>query len=307
MAIGGPYGVGKSPLLQHLTVCRVRGITWCGRKVEQGPVIVYDFESSGPAYKGSIRNICNRYGVPVPRVPEELDAYLQNDDANAPATAKLLNAVATDKITDRLSFLESTLAAKPDALVIIDPPEVLFRIDTGKKVMILALYRALRLLISKFSRAAILLVFNMRKKDRKSNTLPNLLTEPRDWLEEVCGTLDIMNRSDVRLGMDFYGEDVRVINGVRRSEDMHPLLIRQVGNPPEGLAGFELCPPDQLSLSYSFTPGQLAHWRALPPEFRFEDAVTGRIVPRSSLYRLLQRARSLGVVEERDGVWRKRV
>ena len=52
--------------------------------------------------------------------------------------------------------------------------------------------------------------FNLRKfgdKDRR----PNLLTNPRDWLEEVCGTLDILNRSDMRLGMDTHDDDVKVI------------------------------------------------------------------------------------------------
>jgi hypothetical protein len=82
----------------------------------------------------------------------------------------------------------------------------------------------------------------MRKKDRRSQSSPSLLSDPRDWLEDVCGTLDIMNRSDVRLGMDSYDDEVRVINGVRRSEDMHPLLIRTVGHPPDGLAGFETLP-----------------------------------------------------------------
>jgi len=304
MAIGSPYGVGKSPLLQDLTVCRIGGIPWCGRRVEQGPVILFDFESSGPAYRKGIRNICSRYNVPMPKVPQELDAYLFNDDATSPPTARLLNAVATYIIAERIALLEAALASKPNALIVIDPSEMLFRIDTGKKVMILALYKELRLLISKFPTAAFLLVFNMRKKDRKSQSSPNLLSEPRDWLEDVCGTLDIMNRSDVRLGMDFHGEDVRVINGVRRSEDMHPLMVREVGNAPDTLAGFELCPPEQLALKFSFTPALLTHWLALPLEFKFEQ-IAGVTVPRASLYRLLQRAKSLGVIEERNGVWRK--
>jgi len=305
-AIGGPFGVGKSPLLQDLSICRIRGIPWCGRRVDPGPVILLDFESSGPAYRRSISNICRRYGVAIPRVPEDLDAYLLNDDASSPATLELLKALAEERISKRLALLEKALLRNPNALVMIDPPEVLFRIDTGSKVMILTLYRELRILMSKFPHASILLSFNMRKKDRRSQASPSLLTDARDWLEDVCGTLDIMNRSDVRLGMDFHGEDVRVINGVRRSEDMHPLLVRQVGYPPDGLSGFELCSPDQISLEASLTRRQAEYWRALPGEFRFEE-VAGRPVPRSSLYRILQCAKSLGSIEERDGNWRKTV
>jgi hypothetical protein len=189
--------------------------------------------------------------------------------------------------------------------VIVDPPEVLFRIDTGKKVMILALYREIRLLISAFPRAVIVLSFNMRKRDRRSAGQPNLLTDPRDWLEEVCGTLDIMNRCDVRLGMDFQGEE-RVVNGIR-SEDIDPLVICRVGEFPDGLAGFELCPPGELCLDTCFSPRQIPHWQALPEEFRFHQ-VADSVVPRSSLWRLLKRAQSLGLIEKRGGgLWRKTV
>jgi RecA-family ATPase len=97
-AIGGPFGVGKSPLLQDLSICRTRGITWCGRRVEAGPVILFDFESAGPAYRRGISNICRRYGVTLPLVPEELDAYLLNDDGHFPATSKLLEAVAEERM-----------------------------------------------------------------------------------------------------------------------------------------------------------------------------------------------------------------
>src|SRR5205807_8989708 len=131
----------------------------------------------------------------VPRVPEELDVYLLNDDASSPATAKLLEALAVERTDKRLALLDEALTRNPNAVVFVDPPEVLFRIDTAKKIMILELYRQLRILISKFPASIVLLSFNMRKKDRRSQSSPNLLTDPRDWLEDVCGTLDIMNSS----------------------------------------------------------------------------------------------------------------
>ena len=43
---------------------------------------------------------------------------------------------------------------------------------------------------------------------------------------------------------------------------------------------------------------------ALPESFRFED-VADKSVPRSTLSRLLNRAKSLGMVVEVDGVWTK--
>ncbi len=59
----------------------------------------------------------------------------------------------------------------------------------------------------------MLITFNLRKWTKKDSKRPDLLAEPREWMEEVCGTLDILNRSDVRLGMDVHDEEVRVING----------------------------------------------------------------------------------------------
>lgn len=133
---------------------------------------------------------------------------------------------------------------------------------------------------------------------------PKLLTDPREWLEEVCGTLDILNRSDVRLGMDIHDEDVRVINGIRRAEEMCPLLIRPVTR-NDVLAGFELCPPNDLGLKAVFTPKQLDYWDKLPAKFRFEE-VADQSVPRASLKRLLDRAKSVGIVEQDNGAWQKR-
>jgi hypothetical protein len=69
----------------------------------------------------------------MPNVPEELDVYLLNGDANSVATSKLLEALAVGRISKRLALLEEALVRNPNALVIIDPPEVLFRIDTGRR------------------------------------------------------------------------------------------------------------------------------------------------------------------------------
>jgi hypothetical protein len=137
----------------------------------------------------------------------------------------------------------------------------------------------------------------------KDGKRPNLLTNPREWLEEVCGTLDILNRSDVRLGMDIHDEDVRVLNGIRRAEDMCPLLICSVIHNGR-LAGFEPCPPDDSGLRAAFTAKQLGHWDRLPAKFRFEE-VADRVVPRASLQRLLDRAKSLNFVECNNGLWQK--
>jgi len=250
-------------------------------------------------------------GVQLPEMPGELDAYLESDDASEPNTRKLLEAITEPKPEARFKLIEAALTEKPNALVIIDPLELLFGIDTGKKQHVLWLYKALRhRILAKFPHAAILNTFNLRKFG-KGDMRPSLLTNPREWLEEVCGTLDILNRSDVRLGMDTHDDDVKVINGIRRGEEMQPLLIRPVScidvvTKRDALAGFELCPLDGKHLAAVLTAKQLEYWNNLPTSFRFED-FADKGVPRGSLSRLLARAQSLGLVRYESGWWRKKL
>jgi hypothetical protein len=202
---------------------------------------------------------------------------------------------------DRLNLVEEALQRKPNALVIIDPLEMLFRIDTGKKTNILLLYQAFKLLLAQYPQAALLFTFNMRKQDSKAGKAghPDLLSNPRAFLEEVCGSLDIHNRSDVRLGMDFYsGDDRRVINGIRRGEEFDPLLVRPVEYLDKP-AGFELAPPSDSDLGSALTPRQNEHWKKLPDDFAFDD-VAEKVVPRVSLFRLINRTKLLGRLRKDD-------
>jgi hypothetical protein len=302
--LGGTYGVGKTPLLADIIEHVLNGRTWLGQAVRGRPVISIDFETSGPVYKRNIRNIAARLGVASPRMPAELDAYLELDDQSEPGTAKLFAAMRGNR-RSRLNLLEDALKPKPNALVVIDSPETLFGLDTAKRTEVQACYFELRELLCKHAGAAMLLSFNLRKKERKG-TPPNLLTDPRAWLEEICGSIAILDRCDVRLGMDFYsGDEIKVINGVRRGEDMHPLLVRSVGDGPENYAGFELVLPTDLDLEQAFKPQQKAHWDKLPCEFGFEE-IADKSVPRSSLSRLIAKAKSFGLLTYDEAIKRYR-
>jgi len=72
-------------------------------------------------------------------------------------------------------------------------------------------------------------MFNTRKRNQKVGR-PRLLNDPHGWLQEICGSLNLMNRCDLRLGMDYldHNQEIKVINGVWRGEDMPALLVRSV-------------------------------------------------------------------------------
>ena len=96
-----------------------------------------------------------------------------------------------------------------------------------------------------------------------------------------------------------------LVNGVVRGRDMHPILIRSVVHAGDQLAGFEQVTPDQMDLLAALTKKQKQYWDQLPREFRFEE-VADRSVPRSSLSRLLSRAKQFGTIEQKpDGTFTK--
>jgi hypothetical protein len=281
----------------------IRGFPWCGRPVSQRPVIAFDFETPLSTYRRNVKNIAKRLAIELPSVPSELDVFLEHGDPSEMTTKKLLAAIAAPDMQPRILLIDLALSVKPSALVTIDPLELMFRVDTLKKKEVLRLYEKLRLLLAKYPHAAIATTFNLRKRDKKI-VKDDLLLNPRGWLEEVCGTLDILNRSDVRLGIDFYGEDSRVINGVRRGEEMHPLIVRPIETDPGQYAGFDVCPPDAATAAVVFTSKQREYWSKLPDSFRFDD-MADKTVPRATLDRLLKRAKSAGLMEHRDGIWKK--
>lgn len=288
VTLAGPFNVGKSPLLADIAAHISRGLPWCGRAVAQRPVIHFDFESSDPAFRHTYRNICKGH---IPKVPEEIEPYVLNGDYSNPNTVALHNIT---NLKGMLKLVESILQRKPSALFIFDPIELAFPIDVLKKEQVLTLYRSFRNLFSKYNRAATLSTHNLRKTDRKAEP-PDLVRDPHGWMQEIAGSLDIVNRSDVRIGMARYSEGVTVVNGARRNEDMHPLLLAPIDDDPDELAGFRPITSKAADLTRVFTPEQFSYWQKLPSHFKFADYASNGI-PRSSLSRLINRAISLGLL-----------
>jgi hypothetical protein len=298
--LGGDYGVGKSPLIADLVLHITNGLEWCGRKVEKRRVIHFDFETPATKYKTDLENAAKRLGIPVPPVPEMLRPFFQNDAITEPGTAQLVEAqVSDDKC---FALLESLLTQNPNAVVIFDPVELFVSIDKNDGKAIVRLFRRLRKLFTAYPHASILCTFNLKKVDKKGPKA-NLLVNPRDWLDEVSGAKEIMSRSDIRLGVDFFDDEqnMRVINGIQRGEPFNPLLIQPAGDPE---AGFELCPVDKISLQEVFTFKQCQYWQMLPSSFTFKEAVALGIA-KSSLHRLLDRAQSVGMVRSENEKWIK--
>lgn len=298
ITFAGPFNVGKTPLLADLATHIATGTQWCGREVAQRPVLHFDFESSDPDFRRTYRNISNRLGIKL-RVPEDVTPYLLAGALSEQRTRQLLEIKSAATM---LKLLDLSLAKKPSALIVFDPIEMAFPVDVMKKVSILALYRQFRELLTTYPQSAILSTHNLRKEQKqgKGGVAPDLMLHPHGWLQEVAGTLDLMNRSDVRIGVDRHSDSAVVVNGARRGEDLHPLILTPVDDDPEELAGFRnLLGSTKHDLAKLLTPAQVDYWTELPERFRFIDHANNGI-PKVSLSRLIKRCSSLGILKS-DG------
>lgn len=298
ITFAGPFNVGKTPLLTDLAVHIAAGLPWCGREVVKRPVLHFDFESSDPDFRRTYRNISNYLGIKL-RVPEDITPYLLAGSLTDPRTDRLLNIRSGVAM---LKLLDASLAVAPDSLVLFDPIEMAFPLDVMKKVSILALYRQFRELLTKYPKSAVLNTHNLRKDLKRPGPQPDLMLDPHGWLQEVAGTLDLMNRSDVRLGVNRHADNAVVLNGARRGEDLHPLILTPVDDNPDELAGFRsLLGSSKHDLTKLLTPAQVGYWMELPERFRFIDHANNGI-PKVSLSRLIKRCNSLGILKS-DGSW----
>jgi len=298
VVLSGDYHVGKTPLVRDLAFHVQNGLPWLGRETYQRDVVVLDFETPHTDFVVSLSRLQERYGgtgeVPL--------AYLLSAKAEDGRVRRL--PYVSFKWDDRLRFIRDCLDRSYDALLIIDPAEHFFRFNRDRSTEIHNLYIRVREVLTEFPKSAIVMVGNHRRRGHRKGR-PSLLKDPQGWLEGSAGNLDILNRCDVRLGLDFHDDpDLRVIHGVRRSESASPIIIRTVGA-GEFLAGFEVVPSESVSMLLRLGKSQRRYWELLPTEFHFEEIVTAGIVPRSSLSRLLREVRAMGLLESSEGVHRK--
>ena len=161
VVLAGDYGIGKSPTLADITICVLNGLPWCGRRIQKRPVIAIDMESSGPTYKRNLTRIASRYGVSLPKVPDELEVYVLNDSVEESSTHFLLEVIAKS-LPEKLQFVDECFRRKSDALLDHTSCRKFFSIDTLKS-HVLWLYGQLRKILSKYPAGAILMTFNKRK------------------------------------------------------------------------------------------------------------------------------------------------
>lgn len=307
VTISGGFGAGKSPLLLEWAFCFATGLRWCGRRVQRRPVIIFAHETPDWAFWRGWLHLAERHAIAPPTEPM-IELFLEAGSEETATTAELLD-VLSKQLEDRMKWLEQKVATKPNAVVMMDPFNMFFPVDTKKGAHIMVVYKWCRMLHRKFPAVTFIFSFNTRKKSRISQHHPSLVKDPRDWLEEASGGLEIQSRSDVRLGLEYKGDPgdrLFHFNGWRRGEDMEPILLESVvlGEDEDRklkLAGFQASAVKDEDEAELLTPSQLEVWKGMAPGDYGIDDLQAAGLPRSSAYNMRNRLLRLGMVKDLGG------
>ena len=223
--VGAPE-VGKTRLMAHLTVSLVRGLTWLGHQLEARPVAYFNLFCE-PHFEENLVTIAAHRSVTPPQIPQEVEEHvLKLEGSAAKRRAFLLDAV------------QGVLGRKPNALVVVDS------IDGGwQGAKLEDLYIEVRRQLSQDNRqAAALFLYDTRPT--KGARQFDLAKAPHDWLDAQVPSSYVLNRPDLRLGMDRRGQHVRVLGGFKREVgEVDPIWLRSVESDPGEWAGFKRCAP----------------------------------------------------------------
>ena len=307
VTVSGGFGAGKSPLLVDWAFCIASGLKWCGRAVSPRPVLLLAHETPDWSFWHTWELLGQRYSITPPGEPM-FEALLEAGSEENASTAELLD-VLTQTTDKKLAWVERKIAAKPNVVLAIDPFTLFLSVDTRKGTHIMALYKWARMLHRRFPAVTFLFSFNLRKKSRMAKDRPSLLKDPRDWLEEASGGLEIQTRSDVRIGMEYRGhaaDGIHEFNGWRRGEAIEPMLLISVvmGEDAQGkplLAGFEPTPLVDEDVADLLSPRMKTVYDGLVPGDTYTVADLAALLPRSTAYNLRNRLLKLGLVEAAQG------
>lgn len=315
VSVSGYYGDCKSPVIQQLAYCLVSGAQYLGRRVPSPrPVALVDLENAKTDVYTSLNNIRRRL---VNEPVRELRTFIRRGTDNNPDTIRISQVVwdsIRSKIRNRdlqIEMLSDILSNEPDSVIIIDPVQSFFHLNKVDEREVSVTVSELRNLLNQYPRASIVTVWNLRKRDKKVKR-SNPLTNVRDHLDEVSGSGDIINRTDVRLvvGPHPAKPDLYVMNGVARGRKFSPILFRKVSIDPEGamdfssLAGFEAVDIVRSTLS----PERYAQFVRLPVIFTVKyvgnkAVITSPIkkpfeLPKTTAWRLVTKLLEEGLLTE---------
>jgi AAA domain len=248
----GDSGLGKSPFLYQAGICVTTGKPFLDSKTRRGTVLYLECENGLADVDLTVGQLESYLGV---EVPDNFLIWNLNDVTSVPPLAKLIDA-----------------AIKP-SWVIIDPLKAFFPNIERSTEHAQNAFRTLRALMRQHQ-CTITGVHHIRKPSENGMMTRPSLEESnfRDWFLQARGAREIVNGSDIRLGLDLTAaqDDSRLVFrgfGRMRGDTGLMRLERVVDQDGEPQGYRRLCGLDLVHNS-----DHRAAYERFPKTFRFKDA-----------------------------------
>jgi hypothetical protein len=280
----GDSRLGKSPLCYQMAICVAAGVPFLGHEVEQGRVLLVDFENGAEDVENTIERVTEHLGL-----------------KERPKDLLIRPSWALGNLQ-----LEEIVAEICPSLVILDTlttyaPEIEERNMNATRI-----YKDLRSL-----GCTILGTHHIRKPSTLSGVSPPNLETTADlnqWFLQTRGPGALINGADVRLGLErpssrglARDEIALVLRGwMRVRGEIPPIYLARACDEegePKGyyaLTGASLLPKEQQEA-----------FSALPQTFRFKDAKHAYGKGDQATADLLKKCESLGILRKANGGYEK--
>jgi len=180
----GDSGLGKSPLLYQAALSVAEGIPFLGKPVSPGRVLYMDFENGLSGVEKLVSRLSTHLGLPS----ESPNLFLFNyNDAPPKWTPADFRAMVAE--------------IRPDWIIIDTVSSFAPEIDEKNKCVTLT-YQEFRAVMKDYQ-TTITLVHHLRKPSNRPDVYtPDLETDTRGWFLETRGPRQLINGTDVRIGID---------------------------------------------------------------------------------------------------------
>lgn len=181
--VAGDSGIGKSPLLYQAAVCVAGGLPFLGRRIQQGSVLYLDFENGLGDVDDLVGRLSRHLGLQEP--PEGLLTWYYN---SAPP------------MWSSFQLAEMIRDFRP-SWVIIDSLSGFAPECEEKASNVTHVFQSLRKITSELG-TTFSFTHHLKKPSVKPQEAPPPLEEnPREWFQQVRGSGNLINGSDIRIGV----------------------------------------------------------------------------------------------------------
>ncbi len=264
---------GKSMLAAQLAIDVADGEPFLGRlQTKRGRVLYVDYENRAHRVKAR--------GLDLARGRNVQDVFY----------------LAYDRISERelgldgkqLEPLKEAVKLLQPALLVIDPLRLSTSIDFTDPNKVVDALRRVSSIQDECPQTAILLVHH-RTKSNQEHTV-RLQDDPRAWIDRTYGSQALIAHVETIIGLERDTEGLYTLATVPRSSEPLTWMLEKEPDSERYILA------DSASQMKTWPQGLLDHWRDLPTEFSWSDAMAR--VGNSTFGRLRRRAMPLGLLTQ---------